>query len=184
MTSVNVGERIRQLRLGLGLSVRAFAAEAGFSPSLISQVEHGRVMPSIGSLERIAIALGVSLSTFFAESETNTARLVRANARQTLTSTWSPVTIEALRPMKGVVMLEPVLITMAPGGRSGKFPTAHAGEKFVLVLDGEVTLTLGDEVHGLRTGDAITFASAIPHHLENTSTEPAHVVIVTVRVRA
>jgi transcriptional regulator with XRE-family HTH domain len=184
MSPMHVGERIRQLRLGLGLSIRAFAAEAGFSPSLISQVEHGHVMPSIGSLERIAMALGVSLSTFFAEPETDAAGLVRVNVRQKLTSTWSPVAIESLRPAKGVGMLEPVLITLAPQGRSGKFPTAHVGEKFVLVLDGEVALTLGDEVHGLRTGDAITFASAIPHHLENTSTEPAHVVIVSVRVRA
>jgi transcriptional regulator with XRE-family HTH domain len=183
MSSVNVGARIRQLRLGLGLSVRALAAETGFSPSLISQVEHGHVMPSIGSLERIAMALGVSLSTFFAESETTFEGLVRANARPKLTSTWSPVSIEALRPMKGAGTLEPVLIVMAPGGRSGKFPTAHAGEKFVLVLDGEVTLTLGDEGHALSTGDAITFASAIPHQLENTGAEPAHVVIVTVRRR-
>jgi transcriptional regulator with XRE-family HTH domain len=179
MTPVNVGKRIRQLRLGLGLSVRALAAATGFSPSLISQVEHSHARPSIGSLERIAMALGVSLSTFFAESETNAAELVRANARQKLTSTWSPVSIEALRPMKGTGMLEPVLIVMAPGGRSGKFPTAHAGEKFVLVLDGKVTLTLGDEGHELRPGDTITFASAIPHQLENTSAEPAHVVIVT-----
>jgi transcriptional regulator with XRE-family HTH domain len=183
MSPVNVGERIRQLRLGLGLSVRALAAETGFSPSLISQVEHSHVMPSIGSLERIAMALGVSLSTFFAESETNSEELVRANARQKLTSTWSPVSIEALRPMKGVGMLEPILIVMAPGGRSGNFPTARAGEKFAFVLDGEVTLTLGDEVHGLRTGDAITFASAMPHQLENTGTDPAHVVIVTARGR-
>jgi len=183
MSPVNVGERIRQLRLGLGLSVRALAAATGFSPSLISQVEHGHVMPSIGSLERIAMALGVSLSTFFAEAETNAEGLVRANARQKLTSTWSPVSIEALRPMKGMGMLEPILIVMAPGGRSGKFPTAHAGERFALVVDGEVTLTLGDEVHGLKAGDAITFAAAIPHQLENTGAEPAHVVIVTVRVR-
>ena len=129
MSSVNVGERIRQLRLGLGLSLRAFAAETGFSPSLISQVEHGHVMPSIGSLERIAMALGVSLSTFFAEPETNSDELVRANARQKLTSTWSPVSIEALRPMKGAGTLEPILIVMAPGGRSGKFPTTHDGRE-------------------------------------------------------
>jgi mannose-6-phosphate isomerase-like protein (cupin superfamily) len=136
-------------------------------------------MPSIGSLERIAMALGVSLSTFFAESETTFEGLVRANARPKLTSTWSPVSIEALRPVKGAGMLEPVVIVMAPAGRSGTFPTAHAGEKFVLVLDGEVTLTLGDQVHGLSTGDAITFASAIPHQLENTGVDPAHVLIVT-----
>ena len=77
MSPVNVGERIRQLRLGRGLSVRTLAAETGFSPSLISQVEHSHVMPSIGSLERIAMALGVSLSTFFAEAEANADRVFK-----------------------------------------------------------------------------------------------------------
>jgi transcriptional regulator with XRE-family HTH domain len=183
VSSVNVGARIRQLRLGLGLSIRALAAETGFSPSLISQVECGHAMPSIGSLERIAMALGISLSTFFAEAEANAEGLVRANARQKLTSTWSPVSIEALRPMKVPGMLEPILIVMAPGGRSGNFPPAPMGEKFVLVLDGEVTLTLGGEVHGLSTGDAITFAAAVPHQLENTGAAPARVVLVTGRRR-
>src|SRR5262245_61101684 len=58
MSPVNGGERIRQLRLDVGLSIRRLATQTGFSPSLISQVEHGLVMPSIGSLERIAMALG------------------------------------------------------------------------------------------------------------------------------
>jgi uncharacterized cupin superfamily protein len=127
------------------------------------------------------MVLGVSLSTFFAEPDTSAEGLVRANARQKLASTWSPVSIEALRPMKGVRMLEPVLIVMEPGGRSGKFPTAHAGEKFTLVLAGEVTLTLGDEAHELRAGDAITFSLAIPHQLENIGAAPARVVMVTAR---
>lgn len=91
MSSVNVGERIRQLRLGLGMSVRTLATKSGFSPSLISQVEHSQVTPSIGSLERIAMALGVSLGKFFAAPDTSGTRLVRADARPHLTSTWSPV---------------------------------------------------------------------------------------------
>jgi transcriptional regulator with XRE-family HTH domain len=70
MHSVNVGERMRQLRRGLGMSVRALATTTGFSPSLISQAENNQVTPSIGSLERIAMALGVNLSQFFAEPET------------------------------------------------------------------------------------------------------------------
>ena len=73
MNSVDVGGRIRQLRLGLGMSVRSLAAKTGFSPSLISQVEHGQVTPSIGSLERIALALGVSLGKFFTEPDTQAA---------------------------------------------------------------------------------------------------------------
>jgi transcriptional regulator with XRE-family HTH domain len=182
LSPVNVGERIRQLRLGLGMSVRILATKTGFSPSLISQVENSQAMPSIGSLERIAMVLGVSLGKFFAEPETSASAPVRANARQKFTSTWSPVTIEALGPMDGSGRLEPVMITMASGGRSGKYPIVHGGEKFALIFEGEVTLTLGDEVHVLRKGDAITFTPATPHQWENTGPGRAQVVIVTVRV--
>ena len=183
MSPVNVGERIRQLRRSSGMSVRALATKTGFSPSLISQVERNQVTPSIGSLERIAMALGVTLAKFFAEPDTNTAGIVRADARQKLVSTWSPVSIEALGPMDGSGKLEPVLLTLAPGGRSGRYPIAYSGERFALVLEGAVTLALGDEKQVLGKGDAITFASANPHQWENIGTGPAQVLIATVRVQ-
>jgi predicted transcriptional regulator len=47
MHSVNVSERMRRLCLGFGMSVRTLATQTGFSPSLIAQVEHGQVVPSI-----------------------------------------------------------------------------------------------------------------------------------------
>jgi transcriptional regulator with XRE-family HTH domain len=159
--------------------VRTLATQSGFSPSLISQVEHGQVTPSIGSLERIAMALGVSLGKFFAESETSTVSLVRADARQKLTSTWSPVSIEALGPLDGADTLEPVMLTMAPEGRSGIFPAAPGGEKFAFLVAGEVTLTLADEVYVLRPGDAITFTPVTPYQWENIGASPAQLVIVT-----
>ena len=182
MSPVNVGERLRQLRLSLGISVRTLATQAGFSPSLISQVEHGQVTPSIGSLERIAMALGVSLGKFFAEPEPSIVGLVRASARPKLTSTWSPVSIEALAPLDKAGALEPIMLTMAPKGRSGIFPAAPGGEKFALMVEGEVTLTLEDEVYVLRQGDAITFIPATPYQWENVGASPAQLVIVTRRI--
>jgi transcriptional regulator with XRE-family HTH domain len=183
ISSVNVGARIRQLRLGLGMSVRTLATKTGFSPSLISQAEHSQVTPSIGSLERIALALGVSLGEFFAEPDRSPVVLVRASARQQLSSTWSPVSLEALGPVDGVGTLEPVMLTMGPGGCSGKYPAAPGREKFALIFTGEVTLTLGDEVYDLRRGDAITFTPALAYQWDNTGAERAQVVLVTLRVR-
>jgi transcriptional regulator with XRE-family HTH domain len=182
MSPVNVGARLRQLRRGFGMSMRTLATKTGFSPSLISQVEHSQVTPSIGSLERIAMALGVSLGQFFAEPKHSTVALVRASARPQLTSTWSSVSIEALGSLDGSGTLEPVMLIMAPGGRSGLFPAMPGGEKFALLVEGEVRLTLGDKVHILRTGDAITFVPATPHHWENSSAGPAQVVLVTLGV--
>ena len=61
-----IGEHIRRLRLRRHVSMRAFAAQTGFSPSFISQLENGQVSPSLGSLQKIAEALGVTLGEFFA----------------------------------------------------------------------------------------------------------------------
>ena len=183
MSSVNVGEHVRQLRLGSEMSVRTLATKTGFSPSFISQVEHGQVTPSIGSLERIAMALGVSLGQFFAEPARSTVALVRASARRQLSSTWSPVSLAALGPLDGSGTLEPVMLTMAPGGCSGKCPAMPGREKFALIFTGEVTLVLGDEVYSFSQGDAITFTPATAYQWDNPGTVPAQVVIVTLRVR-
>jgi hypothetical protein len=165
------------------MSVRTLATKTGFSPSLISQVEHSQVTPSIGSLERIAVALGVSLGQFFTEPERSRVVLVRASARPQLSSTWSPVSLEALGPLEGVSSLEPVMLTMAPGGCSGKYPAAPGRERFALIFTGEVTLTLGDEVYGLGQGDAITFTLATAYQWDNPGTELAQVVLITLCLR-
>src|SRR2546429_9483317 len=158
MSSVNVGERIRQLRLGLGMSVRALAAKTGFSPSLISQAENGQVTPSIGSLERIAMALGVSLGKFFAEPETSTVHLVRASARPKLTSTWSPVSIEALAPLDEAGKIEPAMLILEPERRRGEIPSAPRGGKFSPLVERGGPPALGGGGHGPQETQAVTIS--------------------------
>lgn len=178
---VQVGEQVRRLRTAQGLSLRTLAARAGFSPSFISQVENDQVSPSISSLERIATALEVTLAGFFSVHQQEAGVVIRSADRQNLASSWSWARIEALGPVEGNTHLEAVMITMAPGGRSGKRPSSHSGEEFALVFDGEVSLTLGTEVHVLFRGDTVNFASETPHLWENSGTAAARIVIVSSR---
>ena len=177
----HVGDRIRQLRTGRGLSVRTLAATAGFSPSFISQVEHGQVSPSIASLERIAAALGITLGGFFTEAAPNPVVVVRAADRQELVSSWSRATIEALGPVDGKRMLESIMITLVSGGRSGTYLHAALGEQFAFVCDGDVTLTLPESTHTLLQGDAVRIAAGTPYQWENTGSSTARVLIISAR---
>jgi XRE family transcriptional regulator, regulator of sulfur utilization len=177
-----VGERLRQLRTERKISVRKLAELTDFSASFISQVENGQASPSIGSLERIATAVGVTLGEFFALSDRPEAGLiVRAAARKQLTSSWSNAQIDALAPMASGRKLEPVLITLEPGGRSGKRPHPHAMEEFAFVLEGDVRLTLGEEVHHLRAGDAVTITPDQPRAWENPGSVPVRILVVSSR---
>jgi transcriptional regulator with XRE-family HTH domain len=180
-SQLHIGERLRQLRTGRGLSVRTLAAKAGFSPSFISQVEHDQVSPSIVSLERLAAILGITLGGFFTEPAHSPAVVVHATARQELTSAWSRATIEALGPAGGTQPLTPLMITLAPGGRSGTRLHAALGEQFALVCDGVVMLTLPEGAYTLSQGDAVSIDAEIPHQWQNLGSEPARVLLVTAR---
>jgi transcriptional regulator with XRE-family HTH domain len=180
-TEIHVGERLRRKREDAGMSVRTLAAKAGFSASFISQVENGQASPSISSLERIASVLGVSLGRFFSTGSPGSPSVVRASERERLTSSWSKAEIEVLSAGDSPFNLESVMITIAPGGRSGKQPYAHPGEELAIVFDGKVQLTLGDKEYRLGRGDSVSFSSDVPHLWENPGPHTVQIIIVSPR---
>jgi transcriptional regulator with XRE-family HTH domain len=174
-----VGTWVRRLREDAGMSLRALASRTGFSPSFMSQVENGLVSPSLGSMAKIADAVGVSLGEFFrAAAGGAPAFIVRAGDRLRLPSSWSHGQIEALGLMEGR-RLEPVLITLASGGRSGKHPSSRPAEEFAFVLEGTLSFTLGAEQHALVSGDSVTIRPNELRLWENHSLSLARVVVVS-----
>jgi transcriptional regulator with XRE-family HTH domain len=174
-----LGEHVRRLRAGNGLSIRSLAAHTGFSPSFLSQVERGQASPSIASMEKIAAALGVTLGDFFAAAARGEGgRLVRVADRQALTSGWSRAELESLTTTMLVPTLEAVLITLRPGGRSGKQPYVLSRDEFAFVMQGEALLTLGLEEHRMRRGDAAAILAGEPRLWRNNGRAPARILIV------
>jgi len=178
----SVGDLLREARARQGLSVRALAARAGCSPSFISQAERGQASPSISSLERLVQALGLTLGDFFRAAR-SPATVVRSHERATVTNAWSQAQIKALGPGGVGHALEPMMIVLAPGGRSGGPPYARDSEVFALVFEGEALLTLGETAHRLARGDAATLPAETPHRWENIGGDVARVVVVSSRAR-
>lgn len=177
-TDYQIGEVVREHRERLGLSVRTLAARAGFSPSFISQVENGLASPSIASLDKIASCLDVTLAEFFRSGEAQHSTVIRAASRQKLESGWSKAALENLAPISSA-KLEPVLITLRPGGTSGRqlYPPRH--EQFVFVVSGSVTLVQDGSEICLAKGDAITVFPNMPIRWVNSSARSAELLVVS-----
>lgn len=175
-----VGELLRELREKRGLSVRTFAANAGFSPSFISQVENGQASPSIASLEKLAACLDITLAEFFQAGASRSSAVVRAGERPRLESGWSKAEIESLGAGR-TSRLEPVLITLRAGGMSGKHPHTLARDQFIFMIAGAVTLALEDTESVLTTGDAATISAQTPYRFVNSSEEPAQLLVISSR---
>lgn len=161
------GRRLRDLRRTRGLSLREASDRAGISPSFLSSVERDAVGASLATLQRLTRVYGVTVLSLF-EPPPSSRRVVRRRHRRALELDHAGVRIEQLA--ETAEQLEPQLFTLGPGADSaGAY--AHAGEEFLFVIDGELTLWLGErERYRLRAGDALTFPSTLPHRWRNRAT--------------
>lgn len=180
-TETSIGITLRTLRENRGLSIRTLATNSGFSPSFLSQVENSQASPSIGSLERIARALGVTLGEFFNGMEASAHAVCRRAERREVESRWSRARIQALFPSGLSHTLIPLLIALQPQGRSSKGMETSTAEQFAFVLEGDVKLFLLKEEHDLTQGDAVTILAGAPHRWENRSTLPVEILLVSPR---
>lgn len=186
MIEQNLGEAVRRLRERQNMSLRTLAERANFSPSFLCQVENGQASPSIASTERIALALGVTLGQFFQVAEKDLPLIVTAEKRPIIRTAWSKARIEALGPTNPLSTLEPVMISIAPGGTSGKHAYASPRDEFAIVFKGIVSLTLQREVESvverLHEGDAATIRAGLPRRWENEGSDLAQIVVVSARL--
>jgi len=202
----SVGARLREKRDQLGLSLRELARRLEVSASLVSQIETGKIQPSVRTLYAMVNELGLSLDEIFelsgtgepaktsrgpepvrrASEEENgdtpvsrAARVQRAHDRRAL-ELQSGVRWERLTAWNDRD-IEFLLAIYEVGGASspdGKL-VRHSGREFGLVMSGTLGVTVGFEDHVLEAGDSISFESSIPHRLHNDGEEAVHAIWVT-----
>ncbi len=172
---VDLGARIRALRLASGLTLRRVAADAGVTESFLSQVERGVASPSIATVQRIARALGQSIAELFAADE-RAGIVVRAKERRRVVYQGLGAIDEFLtRATDG--RLQVIVSTIEPGGGTGDEAYTHdSDEEVVVVLEGALDLWVGPEHYRLETGDAVTHSSRVPHRNTNPGPGVARVL--------
>jgi transcriptional regulator with XRE-family HTH domain/quercetin dioxygenase-like cupin family protein len=173
-----IGQRLRELREQHRLTMRGLAKLAGVSASLISDVERGRVEPSISALKRLAGALDTTLIYFFSEDGPSEERVVRRGERRALgrpgfAGPGNPepgVHFELASP-ESTATIEAIYGRYDVGASMGDEPVTHEGEEWGMVLTGRLKVWVGDDIYFLEPGDAISFPSTIPHRMANAADE-------------
>lgn len=172
-----IGTRLRELRKDRGLSIQQIADRVGLSIGMISQIERGVSTPSLRSLRLLAEAMAVPVSFFFAspKGHSESRHIVRRAQRRRLRVPDVGVVQELLSPASSAA-IEIYEVALEPGGSSGPDSYSHEGEKSGLVIEGEMELMVGDEVHSLQCGDSFHFPSTQPHRFANRTRLPTRFV--------
>ena len=182
-----VGFKIKSLRESKGLSVEEIAERSGLSIDQINNIENGQNLPSLGPLIKIARALGVRLGTFMDDNDALGPVVTRAEEReQNKSISFSNDAVDARKHMEYYPLaqqkagrhMEPFIIDINPEDAPNFQLSAHEGEEFIYVMDGEVEIVYGKDTYLLKEGDSIFYDSIVKHHVHGAPGKSAKILAV------
>jgi transcriptional regulator with XRE-family HTH domain len=183
-----IGERIKRLRLKKSMGLVELGKHTGLSASFLSQLETGRVVPTLRNLARIAMVFSKDLSYFF-ESEPHTLfRIHRKKERVRLPQTGvddPTYYFESIGYMVPDRQLDPYFAEFVPVKKTQDIrPHVHPGFEFLYILDGELEIRHGDKQYTMDSGDGVYFDASTPHSYHCVGKAAAKAIIVTMHHQA
>ena len=182
-----VGSKIKGIRESKNLSIEEIAESSGLSVDQINSIENDQNLPSLGPLIKIARALGVRLGTFMDDNDALGPVVCRAEDREKDSSiSFSNGATDARKHMeyhplaqqKAGRHMEPFVIDINPTENLDYKLSAHEGEEFIYVMDGEVEIEYGKEKYLLKEGDSIFYDSLVKHHVHGAPGKSAKILAV------
>ena len=162
---MDIGAKLKELRILKGLTQEELADRAELSKGFISQLERDLTSPSIATLMDILQCLGTSIGEFF--NETPEEQIVFGK-----TDYFEKHDLELKNELKWIIpnaqknMMEPILLTLEPGGET--YPdNPHEGEEFGYVLQGNISIHIGSKTYKAKKGESFYFVSDKKHYLSS-----------------
>lgn len=165
-SEINVGKRLQELRVERGLSLRSLADLSGLNFNTLSLIENEKTSPNVNTLQQLATALQVPITSFFdcSYEEKNVVFQKYGERPHTLFPHGE------LQDMGGGIALgeaTPLLMTSLPNSDSGEEMYVHTGQEFVYCLEGSIVYYVGNQKFSMEAGDSLIFEAHLPHRWEN-----------------
>lgn len=188
LSAYDIGRKLKQLRLRKKIALVDLGKHTGLSASMLSQLENGKLIPTLPTLARIAMVFDIGVDHFFLDRRRKrTFAITRNNERIRF-----PERPDAPRPSYFFECLAFAAQDKNMQAYLAEFPKRaesevqehfHDGAELVHVLEGAIELRYQDEIHTLRAGDSVYFDSAEPHSYCGVSKTASRAIIVTVPPR-
>lgn len=162
---IDIGKKIKELRIQLGLTQEDLADRCELSKGFISQLERNLTSPSISTLTDILQSLGTDLSDFFYENKTEEKIVFGEEDYFIKEDKELGNTIEWIIPNAQKNEMEPIRLTLEPGGKS--YPdNPHEGDEFGYVVKGNILLHIDKSIYRAKAGESFYFTPGETHYIE------------------
>jgi transcriptional regulator with XRE-family HTH domain/KaiC/GvpD/RAD55 family RecA-like ATPase len=182
---IDLGMRLKELRVKRGISQTEVSKLIGVTPSTISQIESNLIYPSLPALIKMAETLSVDVSSFFHESADIGSMVVfrESEATEIKFNDLPEGSIKAklLTPLDFNPKAEPYLIEIPPKKSLPSHFFIHKGEEIGYLLSGKLQMRLEKSVHNLNAGDVVYLTSEMPSQWKNPGPGPARLLWIKVK---
>ncbi|MCU0485490.1 MAG: XRE family transcriptional regulator [Anaerolineales bacterium] len=176
-SEINVGQRLRELRRERGYSIRELAERSSLAINTLSLIENNKTSPSVSTLQLLAGALGITITSFFDLPQPKQS-VIHTHRSQRPRVNFQLGMLEDLGAGFTVRLVEPFLVTLEPGARSGSRWIVHTGQEFVYCLEGQVDYEVEEQSYQLTAGDSLLFEAHLPHRWKNTQSSRACFLLI------
>lgn len=188
LSGYDIGRKLRHLRLRKKIALVDLGRHTGLSASMLSQLENGRLIPTLPTLARIAMVFDVGLEHFFEDRPAKRVfSIVRAGERLQFPdmpdSAPPGYFFEVLAFGTGEKALSAYLAEFPRREPNEIREHSHDGYEFLHVLEGTLAINYQTEEHVLGAGDSVYFDGSEPHSYRGQSDPPARALVITVPPR-
>jgi transcriptional regulator with XRE-family HTH domain len=177
LSNLNIGDRIKMLRIAQKRTMQEIAALSDLSKSMISKIENNKAVPSVAALVKIATALGTNISSLLeGESFMNAIVTTQKMAMDNLTPTEKGYAIYPYASGYHHKKMQPFLFVAR---KDDVIPheLSHEGEEFIYIIKGQMRMQVGEVEYLLKTGDSLYFNSVQKHGIMPVSDEVTYLDI-------
>ena len=174
---MKIGTKLKELRILKGLTQEELADRSELSKGFISQLERNLTAPSIATLTDILQCLGTTLGEFFNETPEEQIVFGRSDYFEKTDSELKNE-IKWIIPNAQKNVMEPILLTLEAGG-STCLDNPHEGEEFGYVLQGAVSIHIGNRIYKARKGESFYFTANTTHYIKASEKSGAVLIWVS-----
>jgi len=170
-----IGTRLRQIRQHTGISQRQLGRQSGVANATISQIESGKLNPTVSLLKKVLDGIPMSLGDFFADDlQLRDRQFFRADELIEIAD--GGVSYRQVGTHLAAKSIQLLRERYEPGAGTGRHSLTHEGEECGIILKGRLEVTVGEQTTVLGAGDAYYFRSSLPHRFRNTGSEPCELI--------
>jgi transcriptional regulator with XRE-family HTH domain len=176
--SYDIGSKIKDARIKLGMSQKDLADKIGMTSSFISQIENNQISPSLNSFLQIAETLNINPTTLLQRNKTleKLKWLIRGKSAKTNVSEkhneysiFSIITGDKTSAY---------IVAINPGTQVNKHFLNYKKEEFIYVLNGDVSVRVDGIEKNIKTGDVVFLKESIPSYWKNKGEKEAELLVV------